>query len=1311
MLERSAASIEPCTSLQRVFPSARTCLQSRRQLHTSFWHHGAAEFELLDACQALMRQPPSEQKPHAVPPKPSQRPDSIATSGFLLDFLYPSGTAALLRRRYPTYSMRLELCSWPRTPISRLFTSSVTRVTGQTSNLQAAAEEASTPTEDEPEGGAGNEQGPRLTVETSERPASSEAGFSNSDTLRKLLRSDRAGDYGQIFQLYTNLEPSLRDQFTAQVLLAIAQSSRPIEAWRVNELFALYQVEQWTDEIVYAAIKAQLTLRNPSEAMSIFRTAVERHAFGKGLDLLAAYGLEVSAWDMVLEAWEFYSANIQNPEPVFLPSAVQTPSSVAEPIAEHDTEPVAETVAESTSLPDSELVVGSTAVQDGESAVGSAAVQRTESVANPMESPDAEPIVESPATLDYPSRATESTVVQDAEAAADLTAARYAEPVTQSTEQQGALPAVEPTSVHDADSIADPVAEQSPDSSSTFSSLAEQGAGFTNTYPMLAAISGFEAKVRELYKFLENDPESMPQRTGLVESFLRHVARCSVELFRPSDAVFILERVNDPYAYERYILHIAGRKRKRFTADLYRKYRAVPGVHVSDSVLRVMLKLFYPQDDRGMEQLLEDWYRCYGRLDERTYKKAMAFYSKRGDVKSLQRLAKDYARHFDSSVDKSPNFVARLMHAHAVRGDCEAARQVMEDAAEKSGEPPSTRLLNILLNAYSKTGDYERAIDLFAHICKEYEPDSYTFATIMSLAARRGDLQFTLELYQLARDRNVQLDVAMMQTLVEAYCQNDRYPEAERLCMRLTKRRDVPGDYTYLWNTLLRYNAKRRDLTTVNRLLEFMSAQGIRYNHDTYSQLLLALLYCRQSHHAMHLLRVAHREGVFEPSPDHYVLLMAAFIYSGEPHMALKTNELMAQMNFPESAKRMTKVIDALGRWQELPESRRRGFDGDYFLRKILHEFYKAMQRQDQDSPDDARSVVGLYSKVLFILTQMREHATVHQIIHLHNTRYPARSRPETLPLRLLHNIMLADFYERKYGRVKETWKLVLERTTKRYGTAAAHLNKGGGGPSDDSKPVAYSQRFRLCDPLKTMQRLYLDEGDADGLLSVVAAVRKRGFDLDSKNWNYHVQALARLKRWREAFSVCEKVLMPQWTGWARVRQKEGAKVQLPLELRRVGSDPRRPRPIAHTLLLLAKEYMDLEQMMLWSREASREFQFVTNNCPKTVHAVTTMVRSWSPLEAQVFGGETGPAETGPLDEIDLGEDWEGGQENDAKKKGARGEQKNVTGNGTWTGGGLLNVGDSVPQKHEQLSEADVVNELRSTGEEGEGENDTGRGQ
>ncbi|KAJ4300277.1 hypothetical protein N0V88_002949 [Collariella sp. IMI 366227] len=1334
MLERTATTIEPCsTSLQRILPSARSCLQSRRNLHASFWNHGASEIELLDACQALMRLPSAGSKSQPIPTTSPKRPEPTTASALLLDFLYPAGAAALLQRAPPLQQARLEPLSRTQPPLSRLFTSAPPRQAGRPPYNQTAAEEDESAALEEPEEEVWEDEDDfglelpgveKVADETSTAPT-----YSDPEALWKLLRSsDRVGAYDQIYQLYVTLDPDLKDEFTTEVLLAIALSTRPIEAWRVNELFEQHSVEEWTEDLIRAAVKAQLSLHNVPAAMSIFRQALERRKLGGALDSIATYGFEVSAWIVVFEAWELYSSNLRVGEE----EAVSKPLSAGKP---------ARPVAASTESTNGSATEKAAKVVGGEGPVvqqpGSGAPTETEiELTDGMGSSIAEqgpkgvveeaPMAEGKPTVEKDAVVEETSVIEEAPVAEEEAVVEK-KPVTEEL-------VTEPPSTN---AITQPAIALTEARGMGSSATEESTKG--PSYPLLAARDDFEAKVKSLYNFARTRGENRDRFTALVESFLRHLIRHSLDLFRPSAVSFMLDRVQDVQIYERFIVQNAQQKRNRLASDLYRKYRALPDVQVAKSVLANMIDVFNPHDARGMELVREDWYRVYHKMNRRAYLLFMIFYAARGDVKSVVRLGKEYHEYYDPRFRDDPRFVSHIMHAYAKKGDVIACRQTMEQAAEKTGTPPTLAQWNILLNATKKTGDYGATIDLFSQICAESEPDAYTFSTMMTLAGFRGDLQFTLELFQVAQERGIQPTMPMLRPLVDAYCQNDRYDEAEKLCESVTKKREIPGNYTRLWNKLIHHNAKRRDLSAVNRLLEVMSVQGIAYDQETYSHLLLGLLYARQAHHAMHLLRVAQREGAFEPTADHYILLMAAFIATGEPHMALRTNQLMNLAKYPKSAKRMTLIMDALGRWEELPPGKRQGVDGQQILQRIMSTFYEALRMENEGSPDDVHSVVGLYAKLTFILTQMREFTTVQQIIALHNTR-SGRGSYETMPLRLLHSIMLADFYERRYDCVKEVWQFVFNRSINRFQPASTFLSAKAQqrqeiAADEISEPgnseltsISYRERFRLSDPLKTMQRMYIEEGDAEGLLALVASVRARGFELDAKNWNYHVQGLARLKKWREAFTTCEEILMPQWTGWLLARVSAKMTTKLPLDMRRMGRNVHRPKPITHTLLILTKEYMDLEQMTLWSLEAAREFKFITDKCPRTVRALTSMVRSGTDLEADIFGDDFRRRarehrdERTPYDWERYGQEGLDGEEYDEwgveeeavgeqgeeekpgkkrKKKKSKASKMVVPEGEAWTDGGFLNAPNAaLGGKKADLDKEDILSALKGEKEE-----------
>ncbi|KAK0629963.1 hypothetical protein B0T17DRAFT_527121 [Bombardia bombarda] len=1128
MLERTAAGIEPC-GLHRALPQARHSFKSRpaRQLHTAFWNHGAASFELFDACQALARLPfltsdslSAPSVPTTETTKPKRNPGSMTASTFLLDFLYPHGAAALLRRLYTYPFVPTRLGSGHRGVrklAGRLYTSSApvyesrasTSQQDPFSSLEVAVQEQDRQDRQDPSsvGDMGVWESGQLSGHTSTphgNQESSEFRLSDVEHLRNLMRKrGGAAVYDMVWKSYIALDPGVKDEVKANVMKHLAQSVRPIELQRFLDLFRTLDIDQWTENIVKAAIQAHLVLHDATAAMDLFKTALSREGWGQALDAMIAYGFNTSSWEMVIETWELYSAHALDPEAVFI-------------------------------------------------------------------------------------------------------------------------------------------------------------------FEQLPTVTDIGEKIKHMDRLLERSVGNEREKSQQVKftSLLSLIARNSLALFQLSDAFVLVHHSRDPLAYESLFRICMERDEKSLAVDVYRKYRQLPGVKIRISVLRVVLDLFYPHDAVGMEQVLRDWHGRYPWLDPYVYEKYIAFYAGRGDLVSTRRLAGEYIKRFRGHALRDQSLVTTLMHVHAVRGDPTTARRVLKEAEAGVLEKPQTIHWNVMLNAYVKAGNYEMAIRAFSKSFKNGQVDDYSFGTMMGMTGSRGDLHFTLELFSLAQHNGIKINVPIIDTIVEAFCQNELFADAEALCVQTTTDRTVEGEYTVLWNTLLHHYAMRRDLGSVNRLLDVMSEQLVPHNDDTYSHLLTALMYCRQSHHALQFLKVAEKENIFKPKADHYLLLMASFLHDGAPHLTLHVNKMMRKMGFPQSNMSLTHVIDALGRYARQPGKVKLPGqlmeNGEHvFLSKVINIFLATLVK-DVEHVETPQAIAHMYSKLMFIFTKLRRFSSVDTMLELYKAQFPDKSTAHASPIKLLHSLMIADLHERNYDSVKSTWKLVYERTVHHAlpVTAAADMedttiaatsndnnnnedaitttsndSNNNEDATDLSSPssqppswrnkVSRAKRYSLCEPLKTMQQLYLAENDGDGLLALVAEVRAAGFELDARNWNFYVSNLARLRKYWEAFSVCETKLMPQWRGWYHVRARMNMKNAIPLDLRRLGGAARaRPRPLAHTMLYLAKAYIDLEELALWSPASAKLFREINEGCEATVQAIKTMERTGDALENEILGGQ-----------------------------------------------------------------------------------------
>ncbi|KAK0620274.1 hypothetical protein B0T14DRAFT_520971 [Immersiella caudata] len=1062
MLERTAISIETC-SLQKVLPAARPPLTSRRRLHTNFWNHGASSVELLDACRALMLPSTEGESPPTRQPRSTRRPDTMTASTFLLDFLYPGGAAALLQRLRPNFLQRLEPNQLPSGRISaRPFTSS-------------ASDHPSTPSvpvEEPPKPDAPRES---LTEENSPfggvwsvldgLQASGPLGQASAldertdfQLLRDLLRS-HGQSYDMLWEEYMNLKPSDRSLFRKDVAIRLASSDRPIDAKRVSMLFSHLDPEEWTPELVNAAIRAKLVLHDTHSALEIYEAALSRRRIGLGIDALLSYALKAETSDLMARL----------------------------------------------------LPLHSTAVD----------------VCGVME------------------------------------------------------------------------------------------------YKELSALPGFGKRIGGFRSYLKKQKsgEEAEQLLQQLSRLLGCLARTSLTAFQPAEANYILFYSQDATAYRSYINFCVRERQFEQAGMLYRRYRELPEVYVPLDVLRPMLDVF-KNDIPRIEMVMRDYVRFHNGLDMGAIKKIIPMYARRGDVESTAYLAREWAQLSPRNVRIDPvPLVAHQMHAHAVRGEPEKARRLLEETTSKMGKPPGLILWNILINAYTKAYDYEGALRTLMELCAVGTPDHVSFGTVMNFASFRGDLESTIELYTMATEKDITPDLSMIDAVLEAYCQNDRLPQAEGLCTKMTRTRPVDGDYVILWNTLLRHLADRRDLNGINRALEVMKDFGVHYNNDTYSHLLTGLVNCRQSHHALHFLRTSVEHNIFRPSYDHYMLLMAAFVQSREPRVVLAINERLKKLDVPGSPRQVTAVVRALEVWSKMPASRKNGKDGREYIARALQEFWEFVKMDAPTTTKDFESTTGVYARMMYILTQFRDFSSVQQLLELYQRQFPDNSSPETIPFILLHNLMLADFHEKRYENVKSTWEIVLDRTMREARAPEEAF------PAEREQVLPH-YRFWLSKPLQTMQRLYLNDCDADGLIALVARVREAGFELDRSNWNYHVQALATLHKWRVAFHVFEHHLMPHWTGWATARIADsGRKNLLPLETRRLGTNSRKPRPLSETFFLLSREFKAMERRAVFSKDASRELTDIVEECPNVVRAITGFERTGSELEQEITEGP--PIETG----------------------------------------------------------------------------------
>jgi pentatricopeptide repeat-containing protein PET309 len=763
--------------------------------------------------------------------------------------------------------------------------------------------------------------------------------------------------------------------------------------------------------------------------------------------------------------------------------------------------------------------------------------------------------------------------------------------------------------------------------------------GIISDLKHLASVPGIAERAAEFPNYMAerlSDPSSNEtdrEALEVLQKILVRKALCSCD---DSQAVPLLLLTRDQFAFEDYLITASKKVKKKTLTEVYAIYRDLPGSKPSHAVLHcvfnayVRMQTSFPKIIAGVELLWDDWHRFHVVPSRRAYQRHLAFHAARGNKERVYSLWTEYIERFrdDPTVDilNGNDTFSHLLQVHAVNAEPEEAQRIFNDMINKFKIHPDIYEWNILLNAYVKANDYDGAIGTFDSLCAATTPDKYSYGTLMQMVGSRGDLGFAVDLYRRARSSKIVANGAMLSSLVDAYCLNDHFQEAEDVCTRAANKGIV---VTLMWNKLLHHNALRRDLASINSILNTMADKNIPYNQFTYQQLLLGLALCRQSQHALHLLTVALKENVFEVTPAHFKIVMGALLRTGEPGPVRRLFLLMKEHGISITSDIIFRLSQALLKWKSLSPKAQRQRSRSQWVSNALRAFFQIYGVDSDFKASPSASANRVRSKellrsgrevyqfgtMMYVFAELNDSVRVNELTELYRHLFQATSDDEgILPLPMLDAVMLSALHDKQYDRVKATWQLIFEQASKEG--RSANFNED----LPDINKISPRYRYALSGCLRLMQETLFKEGDSVGLQGLVKKVLEAGFGVDSRNWNYHVQTLAQMKEYKAAFVVCEKVLMQNWTGWYTVRSKEAMRNNLPLDTRRKGSSPRYLRPTATTLYRLAQAYLELDRLSPWSGEAANIHREVESECQQVVRAIKSMIRVHSELEEEIFG-------------------------------------------------------------------------------------------
>ncbi|KAK5998691.1 Pentatricopeptide repeat-containing protein [Cladobotryum mycophilum] len=662
---------------------------------------------------------------------------------------------------------------------------------------------------------------------------------------------------------------------------------------------------------------------------------------------------------------------------------------------------------------------------------------------------------------------------------------------------------------------------------------------------------------------------------------------------QPKQAATILEMCNDPVLYHDYLIRVLERWEETelksnvtWLAEIYKTYGDMSDAAPSVPLLRGMFNLFYPNNVAGLEQVYRDWHRAWGGLDQWGYEKFLKFYAGAGDGQAVRDLWKRYVSSYPR-VLKRPKAFRSTMNVYAQVGDVAGAEKELRTMTEKYGVQPDLDIWNTLLKCYVRTDNYNRVVACFEEISQMYRPDSYTYAHVMAMSAKKGDLEATLGFFARSQRDRIPVSKEMTMSLVMAYCRNDRLLEAERILTELAERKATS---TAIWNQLIYFNGMQGKLNKCYELLQSMKNYDVAWDHQTHEFLLQALVRVDQVQPAYRLLRSACKEKLFPVGPEHFAIVMAGAVRTGEHKLveiiASQLERAGQSMNFNTQ----TALVDAA--FQKAPSASRTRQLGKEFVTYLQSLLTGSPSKQEKDSISHVASDLRHLRKqtknigqAIRLLVELRDFPTAEKLVDLYASIFRKYKDSEPFPPEVVSALMLGYLKDRKYNQIHtmwgRTWESVLARS-KRQNVAGVYP----------------AHQYDLSRPITIVAKAFREQKNGKGLLQCIERITSAGFKLTRSNWNLVIQYLAEMGQWEPAMEWCETMLMPRWRGWTPAKKS--------LQERRHMKNTRVLQASKAAVLSLQHQWLKLRKLSAWSPVVSAKLREIERQYPRLHYAFTT---------------------------------------------------------------------------------------------------------
>ena len=671
-------------------------------------------------------------------------------------------------------------------------------------------------------------------------------------------------------------------------------------------------------------------------------------------------------------------------------------------------------------------------------------------------------------------------------------------------------------------------------------------------------------------------------------------------------------------------LSIKDRVHGRAAIKYYRDLRANPGLVPDHGILKAILGQFRQVHSVfGMRLVLSDYRKYHGGPTPNAYRQIIHEEAHQGDTDAVHGLFNERCNRFGTPTDLRD--VRPLLIVHSRRVETHEVCKQFHRLSQEFGIEPDVHCWNIVIAAHARAGDVGGALDWFTKLLdSKVQPDSYSFGTMMNMYANRGDLEAVEELLQQSKSVVDKMTTAMVDSLVLAHIRNERIEEAEKM-VESAVNMDLEGTRTRMWNYLLNAYAFRGDIENLARVHTRIKDVGVPRDSMTYVAIMQGLVIRRRVDDADKILKVIMPKKGIQATATHYAVIMGGYLAIRKYPKIFSLYQRMIERNVKSQLSTQTLMIKAAAKANQY-EHQEQGIPEEHFdlsqAEAMLEQAVSIMDPMDISAKEplkgvgvqrlDEAFVSTHFDYLIFVYGRQKAFDKV-SVLYDKYIDTVKKFKPEndlspvSPPTNMLSALMVAHLQQNDYESVERCWDLALEKATQ----LAARANA-----PDTSQPdwVLPSRRFILNLPFLSYMKALDAQSKLDPLTTTISHLHTSGFALDNRSWNLYIEILARHKRVLEAFTLCEKHLMPGWLGWLSPYEFRNQLKPRSVRLFHLA----RLSPYYQTVVYLAAAFVDL-RIRNAHLGRDREMEALKGGAPRTVAAVESMPRMDDELQSSVL--------------------------------------------------------------------------------------------